>query len=527
MAAQDRSASRLGRDDDITEYAREQEEEESLYDDPFGNGNGSDLAALTGTQQSAEPDKTIYMLGTGSIGKLVAHALRSLPSPPPVTLLLHRPGLFRSWDERSKKALTVCSADSNLETEASGFDAELVAPPRREHGVELGDGMPSIYEITPREGGMRPHEAAKLYQREQEKQSGEQELLQASQQRDRIDGRARLAQDTRVADDETEKPIHNLIVSVKTPFTVSALSSVRHRLSRDSTIVFLQNGMGVIEEINEKLFPDESNRPSYIQGIITHGANVPQEVSQRDPFYVVHAGQGTIALGLLPRITTVEASSSAGSPANTPSPYVSQASHSPNEEEGERWPFSARHLLRTLTRSPILCAAGLSPNELLQQQLEKLAVNSIMNPLTALMDARNGALLYNFPLTRTMRLLLAETSLIIRSLPELQGVVNVQHRFSPERLETLVVGVSNRTAQNISSMLADIRAGRATEIEYINGYIVRRGEELGIKAVVNYGIMNAVIGKSLITQREAKEEVPVAKGPAPAATSREGSVGRK
>lgn len=47
-------------------------------------------------------DRRVYILGTGNIGKLFAHSLAKKPSPPPVTLLLHRPGLAREWEEFGK-----------------------------------------------------------------------------------------------------------------------------------------------------------------------------------------------------------------------------------------------------------------------------------------------------------------------------------------------------------------------------------------------------------------------------------------
>ncbi|KAI7344982.1 hypothetical protein KC336_g22910, partial [Hortaea werneckii] len=198
--------------------------------------------------------------------------------------------------------------------------------------------------------------------------------------------------------------------------------------------------MGVVDEVNKQLFPREEDRPNYVQGIITHGVNVPPAVAERDPFYAVHAGHGTIALGLLPRAETKPQDhppnpehDDTAAAANSPSSSASPPSHrSPAQREA--W-NTARYLLRTLTRTPVLAAVGFPPTELLQQQLEKLAVNSILNPLTALIDARNGAILHNFALTRTMRLMLAETSLVIRSLPELHALPNVNVRLSASRLE--------------------------------------------------------------------------------------------
>ena len=171
---------------------------------------------------------------------------------------------------------------------------------------------------------------------------------------------------------------------------------------------------------------------------------------------------------------------------------------------------TSRYLLRTVCRSPTLAAVPNSPTELLQAQLDKLAMNAIINPITSLMDTRNGALLHNFALTRAMRLLLGEISLVIRSLPELAQLPNVTTRFAPDRLETLVVAIAHRTRNNISSMLADTRAGAVTEIDYINGYVVKRGEELGITCYMNYLIVQLVRGKQQLISLERQDEFPVA-----------------
>lgn len=281
-------------------------------------------------------------------------------------------------------------------------------------------------------------------------------------------------------------PIYNLIVAVKAPFTTEALLSVRHRLGTDSTILLLQNGFGIVEELYERVFPDPKTRPNIMSGVITHGV-APSD----NGWEVLHTGNGAISMSLLPRIPLQEIAN--------------------NEEDLEAvlWEGTSRYLLRTVTRVPVLAAVGFGPTELLQIQLEKLAVNAVINPLTVQLDCRNGSLLYNFSVSRVMRMLLAEISLVLCALPELQGVPNVKDRFSPSRLEAIVISVLAKTADNVSSMLVDVRRGSRTEIEYINGYIVRRGEELGIKCVMNYMIMHLVEGKSLMVRKEMDDYVPL------------------
>lgn len=407
-------------------------------------------------------DRRVYILGTGSIGKLVAHALKegSEESVPPVTLLLHRPGLLKEFRERGR---SITIKTNGVDETRSGFDLELALPQRQDLGKPFPVGL----------------------------------------DHDKFDF---------MTSDET---IHNLILTVKAPQTVSAITSIRHRLTSDSTILFMQNGMGMVEELNEKVFPDPNTRPNYMLGINSHGVHSMSSTA------AVHAGHGIISLGVLPR--------SHAAPATEDSAVIdkdkSAASSKVLSKDGKRkvstsnssstasgdieWAPSSRYMIQQLTRVPVLAAVALSHEQLLMAQLEKLAVNCLINPLTVMLDSRNGDLLHNFALTRTMRLLLAEICTVFQALPELKSQTSIQTRFSPQRLEKMAVTVASKTANNISSMLADSRRGVQTEIEYINGYVVRRGEELGIKCVMNYMLMQMVIGKQQLIGREIENYTPV------------------
>ncbi|KAF2089965.1 2-dehydropantoate 2-reductase [Saccharata proteae CBS 121410] len=384
----------------------------------------------------------------GSIGKLVAHSLRNIPNAPPVTLVFHKASYMQQWLDSSQELTIVTDGFAEAR---GGYDAELAVPMRREHQRSIEPDQDEVRpyhqpQAAPGQAPSNPYEAS-------------------------------------------DAPITNLIVTTKAPSTVSAVSAVAHRLTRDSTILFLQNGMGTMEEVTAAIFPQESTRPNYMQGIITHGVN------STSLFSASHAGSGTIQLGIFPRkaVSVEMANETIAGP----------------DVQHVMWPKSSRYLLRTLTRAPALCAVGLAPVDLLIAQLEKLAVNCVVNPLTALLDVRNGGLLYNFNVTRVQRLLLSEISLVIRSLPEFRGLPNLAERFSPERLETLAVSVAATTGANVSSMLADVRRGRQTEVEYTNGYIVKRGEEMGIRCALNYLVMCLVRSKQNLVDREMDEEMPV------------------
>ena len=58
-----------------------------------------------------------------------------------------------------------------------------------------------------------------------------------------------------------------------------------------------------------------------------------------------------------------------------------------------------------------------------------------------------------------------------------------------------VEGVATRTAENASSMLQDILRGAPTEVDAINGAVVREGERCGVLTPVNWSLWNLVRAK--------------------------------
>jgi 2-dehydropantoate 2-reductase len=264
----------------------------------------------------------------------------------------------------------------------------------------------------------------------------------------------------------SSEPIQNLIVAVKASATVSALQPIQHRLGPQSTVCLFQNGMGQIEDLNERVFTDKARRPTYMFGIIRHG------VYLRSPTEAILSGlNGRAAIGVVDVEEDMDTRSRRANP---------------------------QFLLDTLLRSPILRCEELAWKELLQNQLFKLAANCVLNPLTAILDVRNGVIKENPDLQPLIQRLLQEISSVFRSLPELKDLPS-DDRFSVSSLEALVIDTIDKTAENSSSMREDVRKGRATEIEYINGWILRRARELGIECEANAGLMQLVLAKSRLS----------------------------
>jgi 2-dehydropantoate 2-reductase len=103
----------------------------------------------------------------------------------------------------------------------------------------------------------------------------------------------------------------------------------------------------------------------------------------------------------------------------------------------------------------------------------KLALNCVANPLSALLNLENGALLslVGSPLVRA---LLEELALV------LHHELSSGESFMPEDLGAMLVKLLTDTAGNSSSMREDLLAGRETEIEYLDLAVVERARLKGV-----------------------------------------------
>lgn len=164
--------------------------------------------------------------------------------------------------------------------------------------------------------------------------------------------------------------------------------------------------------------------------------------------------------------------------------------------------------MRSLTRCPILNAKGFQYGEMLQLQFERLAVNAVLSPLSVVFDCAYGKLLETFASTSLMRELLREIVAVAQSVPELRRLKHFKYQFTPKRLESLIVRIASRSNNTLGPMLEDVRNGRRTDIDFVNGYIVKRGQELGIPCPVNTTVIQMVKTKQEMARSKRASFIP-------------------
>ncbi|MDC9720356.1 MAG: 2-dehydropantoate 2-reductase [Gammaproteobacteria bacterium] len=223
------------------------------------------------------------------------------------------------------------------------------------------------------------------------------------------------------------KHIKHLLVCCKSYATMDAIRPWRQHLSGGAQIVLLQNGMGSAQ-ILQRALP----KANIYCAISTDGA------WRKASFDVVRAGAGETTIG-------------------------SFSDHLLAEEI----PSSIQCLLKASQETPSTPRLSIAwHTDIRTPMWHKLAVNSVINALTAIYQCTNGELIDHPQARPRLEQLCVETQDVMARVgiaPLGQGLLHTALR------------ILQQTSHNKSSMLQDCQANRATEIEAINGYIIQQG----------------------------------------------------
>jgi 2-dehydropantoate 2-reductase len=229
------------------------------------------------------------------------------------------------------------------------------------------------------------------------------------------------------ADPESVRGADVMIVFVKSTSTDEAARQFVPYARRDTIVLTLQNGLG-----NEAIIRSHFGAERTAAGVTSQGATF------LGPGRIRHAGRGPTHVGMA---------------------------------DGRQEKLGAL--------AAALSAAGFETHvepDVASLVWSKLIVNVGINALTAIMRQPNGRLLDFDETKAVMADLVAEAMAVARA----RGV-RITHA---DPLAT-VYEVAKKTGANRSSMLQDFDRSRLSEIDFINGAIVREASEAGVAVPVN------------------------------------------
>lgn len=237
-------------------------------------------------------------------------------------------------------------------------------------------------------------------------------------------------------DDPKEIGVVDLaIIAVKSYATKEISVKIKPLVGDDTLVLTIQNGLGNIEVLVEAFGEDK-----VIGGLTNQGATLMAIT------HVKHAGKGETIIG------TTNGSASVG----------------------------LRQIREIFNKVGIDCRVT---KDIKGMIWSKLIVNVGINALTAISHLKNGQLLKFESINRIMCDAVKEATKVAK-----RKRIKLAYDDPLSKVES----VCEATADNISSMLQDVVNKKRTEIDAINGAIVRHAQTLGIQVPVNSMLVDLI-----------------------------------
>jgi 2-dehydropantoate 2-reductase len=226
-----------------------------------------------------------------------------------------------------------------------------------------------------------------------------------------------------------------IVICVKSYDTKEAITQAKSLVGENTRVLTLQNGIGNVEIIQEVVGSDK-----VIGGVTNEGATL-LGIGR-----IKHAGRGETVIGRI---------------------------------DG-KIPVEMRSIREIFNKAGFETRISRDIKGLLWS---KLIINAGINAITGITRLNNGRLLEFEGTRKILREAVTEATKIAK-----RKRIKLIYDDPLAKVEA----VCEATAANVSSMLQDILRKKRTEIDFINGVVVRQAQELGIPVPVNSLLVNLI-----------------------------------
>ncbi len=243
-----------------------------------------------------------------------------------------------------------------------------------------------------------------------------------------------------------------ILITTKAHDTAAALVQVRDLVKKDTLVVSLQNGLGNLEAIAAAVGPRRT-----VGGRVIFGAEL------------LHAG--TV------KVTVYADKVLLGSPA----------------KDADK--VAIRRLAKAIDVAHIPCDV----TDTIEGYIwGKVLYNCSLNGLSAVLELPYGKLAEEQHTRAIMNQVIDEGLAVAH-----KKAINLPWGSAQEYRAAFYGAMVPPTAAHESSMLQDIRRGKRTEIDALNGALVQLGQELGVPTMANWAITELVKAKETLARRAA------------------------
>ena len=253
------------------------------------------------------------------------------------------------------------------------------------------------------------------------------------------------------------RTISHLIIATKAQNALAALNPILPQLSHSAKVLCLSNGLGIHQALLTALkyqseskseFSSEKHGRQLLQGVSSDGARLDQ------PFKVKHTGKGHTYVGC----------------------YEADKLSATDSSVQALQPLADLELANLFLNTSIV-------DNIEERIWQKALVNCVINPLTAFYQCTNGELFINAERKTKVHALCEELANIVKQTQCPISTTTAQIISDTKTIALL-------TEKNTSSMLTDLKNGRALELEHLNRYFIRRAEQYAVPCPINLDLVN-------------------------------------
>lgn len=266
-------------------------------------------------------------------------------------------------------------------------------------------------------------------------------------------GRSKAPPRTYVQDDSSH--IDQLVVTGGGYETAGALEAVKHRVDENTDICVMNDGLGVLDDVRQKIFNTPESSPNFFLGHMSH-----RLVMNRKYETVKELKGGQL------RMTRAKAFGA-------------------DNEEVDFSRTSRPNFYETLRSVEDLRTCWNEYDQWLRFKLPSVLLGTAVDPVCAILGLKYHDVPQNKDAMKMVNRLLGEVSTVLDNLPELQDSTLIRDFTHGKGLSRTVWSSIMAKRWEPSRLVQQISMGLPTDVDYLNGYFLRRADQLGVEMPMN------------------------------------------
>lgn len=235
---------------------------------------------------------------------------------------------------------------------------------------------------------------------------------------------------------------------------MEALEAVKHRVNKDTEVCLMTEGLGVLEDVRQKIFSVPDDEPTFLLGNMSH----------KFAFNRSFDSVRQLRHGIW-NITSVQRSA------------VMSTDLAKVETQS--------NFVKSLQAAKLLSTQYTPFDSWFKYKLPGVIFDSAVEPVCLLLELSYADIMQNNSARKLISSLLKEIIAILQRMPEIARGETYHELLDIDRAHKALYKRILHNRHRQSKLVEDVRMGRQVSVDHLNGYFLRRAYSLGVEAPTN------------------------------------------